>query len=86
MPLYKPFKYKGKGVFKYSVIVKSDTGKDKIIHFGDSRYQDYRQHKDEKRRASYLARAKGIKNKKGEFTWKDKNTKNYWSVHYLWDG
>ena len=49
MPLYKPFKYKGKGVFKYSVIVKSDTGKDKIIHFGDSRYQDYRQHKDEKR-------------------------------------
>ena len=86
MPLYKPFKYKGKGVFKYSVIVKSDTGKDKIIHFGGSRYQDYRQHKDEKRRASYLARAKGIKNKKGEFTWKDKNTKNYWSVHYLWDG
>ena len=86
MPLYKPFKYKGKGVFKYSVIVKSDAGKDKIIHFGDSRYQDYRQHKDEKRRASYLARAKGIKNKKGEFTWKDKNTKNYWSVHYLWDG
>ena len=86
MPLYKPFKYTGKGVFKYSVIVKSDTGKDKIIHFGDSRYQDYRQHKDEKRRASYLARAIGIKNKKGEFTWKDKNTKNYWSVHYLWDG
>ena len=86
MPLYKPFKYTGKGVFKYSVIVKSDTGKDKIIHFGDSRYQDYRQHKDEKRRASYLARAKGIKNKKGELTWKDKNTKNYWSVKYLWDG
>ena len=31
-------------------------------------------------------RAKGIKNKKGELTWKNKNTSNYWSVHYLWNG
>ena len=35
-------------------------------------------------RKSYLARSKGIKNKKGELTWKDKNTANYWSIHYLW--
>lgn len=86
MPRYVPFKYKGNGVFKYSVIVANDSGKDKIIHFGNKNYEDYTQHKDEKRRKSYLARAKGIKNKKGELTWKDKNTRNYWSVHYLWAG
>jgi len=84
--LYKPFKYKGNGVFKFSVYVKSPSGKPKLIHFGDSRYQDFTQHKDEKRRASYLKRAKGIKNKEGKLTWRDKNTKNYWSVHYLWNG
>ena len=83
--LYKPFVSKAKNK-KYSVYVKSDnkSGK-KLISFGDKRYEDFRQHKDEKRRKSYLARAKGIKNKKGELTWLDKNTKNYWSTHYLWD-
>jgi hypothetical protein len=85
--LYTPFKYKGAGKFKYSVYVKNTlNNKAKLIHFGHKDYQDYRQHKDKKRRKSYLARAKGIKNKKGELTWKNKNTKNYWSVHYLWAG
>jgi hypothetical protein len=82
--LYKPFKSSAKNK-KYSVYVMKD-GKKKIIHFGHSDYQDFTQHKDEKRRKSYLARAKGIKNKKGELTWKDKNTPNYWAVHYLWKG
>lgn len=84
--LYKPFRYKGKGKFKFSVYVKSKTGKPKLIHFGHKDYQDFRQHKDKKRRERYLKRAKGIRNKEGKLTWKDKNTKNYWSVHYLWDG
>ena len=67
------------------------------IHFGDSSSQQYKDttglglythlnHNDEKRRASYLARAKGIKNKKGEPTWKDKNSANYFSVRWLWSG
>jgi len=47
--------------------------------------EDFRQHKDEKRRKSYLARAKGIRNKKGQLTWKLKDTANYWSTHYLWN-
>tara|TARA_R110000765_G_scaffold280572_2_gene378019 strand:- start:362 stop:646 length:285 start_codon:yes stop_codon:yes gene_type:complete len=84
MELYKPFKSNALNK-KFSVYVMKD-GKKKLINFGDSRYEDFRQHKDEKRRKSYLARAKGIKNKKGELTWKDKNTPNYWSVHYLWKG
>tara|TARA_R110002072_G_scaffold97278_2_gene213872 strand:+ start:1548 stop:1808 length:261 start_codon:yes stop_codon:yes gene_type:complete len=82
--LYKPFTSKAKNK-KFSVYVMKD-GKKKLIHFGSSLHQDFRQHKDEKRRKSYLARAKGIKNKKGELTWKLKNTPNYWSVHYLWNG
>ena len=84
--LYKPFKYSGNGKFKFSVYVKGPSGTPKLIHFGHRDYQDFRQHKDLKRRASYLARAKGIKNKEGKLTWKDKNTKNYWSVHHLWKG
>ena len=87
MDLYKPFKYKGKGKFKFSVYVKNEkTGNRKLIHFGHIDYEDFRQHKDEKRRQSYLKRAKAIRNKKGELTWKNKNTKNFWSVTWLWDG
>ncbi len=85
-PLYKPFPYKGKANKKFSVYVKNGKGGKKLIHFGDSKMEDFRQHKDQKRRKSYLARAKGIRNKKGELTWKDKNTANYWSVHFLWAG
>lgn len=84
--LYKPFKYMGKGKFKKSVYVKGKNGKPKLIHYGHSDYQDFRQHKDEKRRQNYLKRAKGIKNKEGKLTWNNKDTKNYWSVHDLWKG
>ena len=83
-PLYKPFKSKAKNK-KYSVYVMKD-GKKKLIHFGDSRYEDFTQHKDKERRKSYLKRARGIKNKKGDLTYKDKNTANYWSIKLLWNG
>jgi uncharacterized protein YbcC (UPF0753/DUF2309 family) len=82
--LYKPFKSSAKNK-KYSVYVMKD-GKKRLIHFGDSKFKDYTQHKDEKKREAYLARAKGIKNIKGDLTWKDKNTSNYWAIHYLWGG
>lgn len=90
-PLYKPFKSSKKGK-KYSVYVMKD-GKKRLIHFGDSSMQQFKDklgsyshlnHGDAKRRASYLARAKGIRNKAGELTWKDKNSANYYSVKYLW--
>tara|TARA_R110000822_G_scaffold41598_1_gene113226 strand:+ start:128 stop:394 length:267 start_codon:yes stop_codon:yes gene_type:complete len=54
------------------------------IDFGDSRYQDYTQHKDKTRQKSYLKRAKGIKDRKGNLTYKNKNTPNYWSIRLLW--
>ncbi len=89
--LYKPFKSKAKNK-KYSVYVLKD-GKKKLINFGDSNMEHYKDkggiysslnHLDPKRRKVYLSRAKGIKNKEGNLTWKDKNTANYWSINYLW--
>ena len=71
---------------KKRMVLACAGGKKRLIHFGDSRMQDFTQHKDQKRRSSYLARARGIKNKKGELTYKDKNTANYWSIKYLWNG
>ena len=66
----------------------------KVIHFGDIRYQHFNDktglldkklnHNDKKRQASYLARAKGIKNKKGELTYKNPESANYHAVKILW--
>ena len=93
--LFKPFKGKSTPKQKkYSVYVKSDNKKGfKTIHFGDSSMQQFKDklgyykhldHGDPVRRKSYLARAKGIKNKQGELTWKNKNSANYYSIKYLW--
>lgn len=81
-PLYKPFKSTAKGK-KMSVYVMKD-GKKKLIHFGDSNMQDFTQHGDKERRKSYLARSAGIKDKNGNLTKDDKNSKNFWSRKILW--
>ena len=80
-PLYKPFPSKAKGK-KMSVYVMKE-GKKKLINFGDSSMEDYRQHRDKDRRKSYLARSAGIRNKEGKLTYKDKNSANYWA-RTLW--
>ena len=82
-PLYKPFPSKLPSK-KFSVYVMKD-GKKRLIHFGASNMQDYRQHRDKDRRKSYLARSAGIRNKQGKLTMNDKNSSNYWSRKYLWD-
>ena len=95
--LYEPFydsKKTPKGK-KYSVyVLNKKTRKPKIIHFGDSKMEQYKDnvlglyadsnHLDKERRKRYLKRAKGIKDKNGKYTYKDKNSANYWSVKYLW--
>jgi len=77
---------------KYSVLVIKDR-KPKLIHFGDSSMEHYHDklgawsfldHNDPVRRASYRARASGIRNKKNKLTYLDPNSANYWSFHYLW--
>lgn len=65
---------------KYVVVTKSG----KKIHFGSTRYEDYLSHKDDERREKYLKRAKGIKNKEGEITYKNPESANYWSINLLW--
>ena len=76
---------------KYSVVTPSG----KKIHFGSSAMQQYKDstgvgawshktHGAADRRKSYLARAKGIKYKAGQLTWKDRESPNYYSVKYLW--
>lgn len=92
--LYKPWVNKTKSKSKYWVYVKADNKKGyKKIGFGHKDYSHFKDkigyykskdHNDKERRDRYLKRAKGIKNKKGELTYKDKNTANYWAVNYLW--
>ena len=80
--LYKPFKSKAKNK-KYSVYVMKD-GKKKLIHFGDSRHEQFKDkigdykhldHGDKKRKDNYYARH-GQTN--------DKNSAKYWSHKILW--
>ena len=82
--LYKPFPSAKQGK-KYSVYVKSKQGKRKLIHFGSKGMDDWRSGTTTKQqRASYRARASGIKKKDGTQAIKDKNSPAYWSYHYLW--
>tara|TARA_R100001463_G_scaffold128510_1_gene186994 strand:+ start:549 stop:791 length:243 start_codon:yes stop_codon:yes gene_type:complete len=62
-----------------------ETPKGKTIHFGDSRYEDFTQHKDKKRQKNYCKRAMGIKDKKGNLTYKNPESPNYYSVRLLWN-
>tara|TARA_R110000772_G_scaffold25010_1_gene65542 strand:+ start:1557 stop:1823 length:267 start_codon:yes stop_codon:yes gene_type:complete len=82
--LYKPFKSKAKNK-KMSVYVMKN-GKKKLIHFGDNRYRDYTQGASKEQRKSYLARARGIRDKQGNLTANNKNSSNYWSIKVLWKG
>jgi hypothetical protein len=88
MPEFKKSTRKGK---KY--MVKTPSGK--WVHFGSSDMQQFKDstglglythknHNDTERRRKYLARAKGIKNKKGELTYRDKESANYYSIKFLW--
>jgi hypothetical protein len=90
--LYKPWVNKTKSKSKYFVYVMKD-GKVKKIGFGLKGMQQFEDkigyyksldHNDPIRRKSYLARAKGIKDKQGNLTWKDKNSANWWAIHKLW--
>ena len=65
---------------KYMVTLPSG----KKVHFGSSKYEDYTIHKDKERRDKYRARATKIKNKKGELTYTNPESSNYWSIHLLW--
>ena len=57
--------------------------KGKKIHFGSTKYEGYLIHKDLNRREKYLAKAKKITNKNGDYTYESPSYTNYWSVKLL---
>ena len=63
-------------------VVKLSSGKN--LHFGSSQHSDYLIHKDNERKEKYLSRAMKIKNKKGELTYENPESANFWSVNLLW--
>ena len=87
--LYKPFKNKlTPPTKKYSVYVKANNRQGyKLIDFGSSNYGDFSSGTaTKKQQQSYLNRARGITNKQGQHTYRDKNSANYWSYTFLWGG
>lgn len=56
----------------------------KVVHFGDTRYEDYTTHKDKARRTAYLKRSAGLRDKAGNLTKDDKFSSNYWARKILW--
>lgn len=81
---------KNKGI-KETIYVSTRKGKKFMvnynnlwIHFGATGYEDFIDHKDEKRRYNYLKRSKGIRDKNGKLTWKKKSSPNFWSINILW--
>lgn len=87
-PVFKKSTRKNK---KYMVL----TPNKKWVHFGDKRFSQYKDtttlriysnldHLDKKRRDRYRARASKIKNKKGEYTYKNPEYPNYYAYNFLW--
>lgn len=56
----------------------------KLVRFGLRGMEDFTQHKDPERRANYLARSAGIKNKDGKLTKDDVFSANHWARKVLW--
>ena len=56
----------------------------RVVSFGHRAYSDFTKHKDPERRANYLARSGGIRNKSGNLTKDDNFSANYWARRILW--
>lgn len=66
---------------KFKVIILDSQASNKIttIKFGDNRYEDFTQHKNEERKRKYIMRH--YKNE----DWDDIYTKGFWSKNLLWN-
>ena len=53
----------------------------KLVHFGDLRYEDYTKHQDEERRKRYIGRATKIKGNLKS----DKYSPNSLAINLLWN-
>ena len=58
--------------------------RDRWIHFGAQGYEDFTQHGDLVRRASYRKRHAGILLKDGRRAYQVKTTPSFWAYNLLW--
>ena len=87
------------GKFNYELSTRKDKKlmtvvNGKVIHFGQVGYEHYKDktnlldkslsHGDKERKKKYLLRAKGIKDKEGNLTYKDIESPNWHAVRLLW--
>ena len=87
----KHFKEKQKNLVPKHLIIPNEKNnkyvveyEGKKIPFGSVKYEDYLIHKDKERREEkYLAKAKEITKKNGDFTYDSPSFPNYWSVKLL---
>lgn len=80
---YKPIKSNKNGKKFMVRVYLPKLKKDKIIHFGNSSYQDFTQHHSLKRKTNYLRRSAFIR-KGGKLSKSDYTSPNFWSRRYLW--
>jgi hypothetical protein len=85
LPFYKPVKSNKKNKKFMVRIYIPRLKKDKIIHFGNSNYEDFTQHHDRFRKKNYLIRSAKIANKYGKLSKNDYTSPNFWSRRKLWD-
>ncbi len=63
---------------KYVATITND-GMIKDIYFGDSRYQSYETHNDDRRKNNYIKRHAKREN------WEDPLTSGFWAANLLWN-
>lgn len=67
-------------IYVYLSSQTSDKLSQTTIHFGDNRYEDYTQHRDETRRKKYLQR-----HSSSHETWTNPLSAGFWSRYLLWE-
>lgn len=73
-----------KGDPKKKMVLAKKGDEVKLVKFGQRGYEDFTQHKDEDRKANYLKRSAGIKDKNGNPTKDDPFSPNHWARKSLW--
>jgi len=72
------------GKHKYFVWVYDPARGAVLVKFGSAQYQDFREHGDWLRRASYLRRSAAIRDGNGRLTSGNPLSPNYWARRYGW--
>lgn len=69
---------------KKMVVLANKEKESKVIHFGNTDYDDFTTHCDVNRRKNYLSRSAGITDKNGKLTKDNIFSANFWARIILW--